>query len=191
MGQSASTERAAADRELVEKAETSSLLRDTGDGRISQSSSPVASPERREPAVPRAWPKPEEVQEEASSSAAATVRTVAAVASWMALNITIGNLNGWILKYHAFSYPVRTPHSLALHAHAGGSHHPLATIAPLPHHTCHAHRTPAPAVHLTLTLTLTLTLAVHAHLAPSGLCPHPASPRAPPWVRRSCSRPYT
>jgi len=141
--------------------------------------------------VPRAWPKPEEVQEEASSSAAATVRTVAAVASWMALNITIGNLNGWILKYHAFSYPVRTPHSLALHAHAGGSHHPLATIAPLPHHTCHAHHTPAPAVHLTLTLTLTLTLAVHTHLAPSGLCPHPASPRAPVWVRRSCSRPYT
>ena len=38
--------------------------------------------------------------------AAMELRTVAAVGSWFALNICIGNLNGWILKRHGFGYPV-------------------------------------------------------------------------------------
>ena len=33
-------------------------------------------------------------------------KTAVAVSSWFALNISIGNLNGWILKHHGFSYPV-------------------------------------------------------------------------------------
>ena len=33
-------------------------------------------------------------------------RTVATVASWFALNIMIGNLNGWVLRRHGFAYPV-------------------------------------------------------------------------------------
>lgn len=33
-------------------------------------------------------------------------RAAVAVVFWMCLNITIGNLNGWILKKHAFAYPV-------------------------------------------------------------------------------------
>ena len=32
--------------------------------------------------------------------------TAASVVSWFLLNIAIGNLNGWILKHHGFSYPV-------------------------------------------------------------------------------------
>ena len=34
------------------------------------------------------------------------LRTVATVASWFALNIMIGNLNGWVLRRHGFAYPV-------------------------------------------------------------------------------------
>ena len=124
MGQTTS---AAADRELVEQAEKSSLLTDTDDGKVSQPGSPVSSPKRTAPAVPTAapaWPKPEVQEEagssgaeEAGSSGATAFRTAAAVVSWMALNITIGNLNGWILKRHAFGYPVRTPY-LAYQRHA-------------------------------------------------------------------------
>ena len=33
------------------------------------------------------------------------VRTWLVVAAWFALNITMGNLNGWILKHHGFAYP--------------------------------------------------------------------------------------
>ena len=33
-------------------------------------------------------------------------KTVFSVCSWFALNICMGNLNGWILKRHGFSYPV-------------------------------------------------------------------------------------
>eukprot|EP00965_Chrysotila_dentata_P140584 4648543-Pleurochrysis_carterae.AAC.6 len=36
-----------------------------------------------------------------SKTAAAT-----AVVCWFILNISIGNLNGWILKHHSLSYPV-------------------------------------------------------------------------------------
>ena len=171
MGQTLSADRSSADRELVEKAEKSSLLTDTDDGKISQPSSPVGSPERVDPAVPAAAParlKPE-AEEEASSSAATTVRTAAAVVSWMALNITIGNLNGWILKRHAFGYPVRTPmpHALARACSRGllsppsRHHHSLTTPR-----TPRTPRTCAGCALVTVTLTLTLTLTVHAHLAP-------------------------
>ena len=34
------------------------------------------------------------------------LRTVATVASWFALNIMIGNLNGWVLRRYGFAYPV-------------------------------------------------------------------------------------
>ena len=36
---------------------------------------------------------------------ASRVRTWLVVAAWFALNITMGNLNGWILKHHGFAYP--------------------------------------------------------------------------------------
>lgn len=45
-------------------------------------------------------------------------KTPAAVGAWFALNIAIGNLNGWILKHHAFRYPVllTTAHMLVCYA---------------------------------------------------------------------------
>ena len=132
MGQTSSADRSAADRELVEKSEKSSLLTDTDDGKVSQPSSPVGSPEKVDPAAAPARPKPE-AQEEASSSAAATVRTAAAVVSWMGLNITIGNLNGWILKRHAFSYPVRTPRTPP---HAPARACPRGLLSPPSRHHC-------------------------------------------------------
>ena len=66
----------------------------------------VSSPEKA-PALSTAADLAKPIIGEASqSSIGITMRTAAAVASWMALNITIGNLNGWILKQHAFGYPV-------------------------------------------------------------------------------------
>ena len=177
MGQTSSADRSAADRELVEKSEKSSLLTDTDDGKVSQPSSPVGSPERVDPAAAPARPKPE-AQEEASSSAAATVRTAAAVVSWMGLNITIGNLNGWILKRHAFGYPVRTPtcHThLLVHARAGCSRHPLATIAPPPHHARHARHAPAPAVHSSPSASASQSPCTPSS-PPSAQCPRPTGP---------------
>ena len=189
MGQTSSADRSAADRELVEKSEKSSLLTDTDDGKVSQPSSPVGSPEKVDPAAAPARPKPE-AQEEASSSAAATVRTAAAVVSWMGLNITIGNLNGWILKRHAFSYPVRTPYSPARAC-------PRGLLSPPSRHHC---ATPSPCTPRTprtcagralLTVSVSVTVTVHAQLAPQCPVPTAHSPNVSPCMRRSCSRPYT
>ena len=66
----------------------------------------VSSPERA-PALSKAADLAKPILAEASqTSLGIAMRTAAAVASWMVLNITIGNLNGWILKQHAFGYPV-------------------------------------------------------------------------------------
>ena len=170
--QTSSPDRSAADRELVEKAEKSSLLTDTDDGQPSSPvGSPVGSPERVPAPVAPARPKLQ-AQDEASSSAATTVRTAAAVVSWMALNITIGNLNGWILKRHAFGYPVRTsrtPHALARACSRGllspPSRHHCATPSPRTPRTSRTPRTCAGRALLSVTLTLALTV-LHAHLAP-------------------------
>ena len=43
---------------------------------------------------------------EQQSESAERLRTGGAVGCWFVLNIIIGNLNGWILKKHAFAYPV-------------------------------------------------------------------------------------
>ena len=193
MGQTSSADRSAADRELVEKSEKSSLLTDTDDGKVSQPSSPVGSPEKVDPAAAPARPKPE-AQEEASSSAAATVRTAAAVVSWMGLNITIGNLNGWILKRHAFSYPVRTPRTPP---HAPARACPRGLLSPPSRHHC---ATPSPCTPRTprtcagralLTVSVSVTVTVHAQLAPQCPVPTAHSPNVSPCMRRSCSRPYT
>ena len=42
----------------------------------------------------------------AGRMSSADPKTVFSVCSWFALNICMGNLNGWILKRHGFSYPV-------------------------------------------------------------------------------------
>ena len=66
-------------------------------------SSPDGTSRQPSPSGPSVPPK---LEPQPKAEGPGTGRAAAAVVVWMFLNITIGNLNGWILKRHAFAYPV-------------------------------------------------------------------------------------
>ena len=43
---------------------------------------------------------------EAGAMSSKDAKTMTSVSAWFALNICMGNINGWILKQHGFGYPV-------------------------------------------------------------------------------------
>lgn len=99
------------------------------DGDEEEDAVPLLAPEAAAPAAGaagEAGPRP---------TLAHRARVAATIACWFALNIAIGNLNGWVLKRRGFGYPVALTavHMLCCRALAGlclrGAVEPLSALA--------------------------------------------------------------